>query len=75
MVSAGRVLIKPCGDWDDKTTYRMLDLVNHNGCAYLAKRTVVGIEPSAEHTEYWHLLFDIRKVVAEEISKCLKETI
>ena len=31
MISAGRVLIKPCGEWKADVTYYMLDLVNHNG--------------------------------------------
>lgn len=53
MASAGRILIMPKGDWNAETTYEMLDLVFHNGTSWLAKKDVVGIEPSEEHTEYW----------------------
>ena len=75
MISAGRVLIKPCGDWNENTTYHMLDLVNHNGYAWLSKRTVVGIEPSESYPEYWHLMLDVRKIVAEAISSTLAEEV
>lgn len=71
MNSAGRVLIKPCGEWNAETTYFMLDLVNHKGYAYLAKRTIVGIEPSDSSTEYWHNLLDINKVIEDGISGTL----
>lgn len=74
MNSAGRVLIKPCGEWKAETTYHMLDLVNHNGYAYLAKRTVVGIEPNAD-TECWHNLLDINKVIEDGISGSLADDV
>lgn len=74
MISAGRVLIKPCGEWKAETTYYMLDLVNYKGYAYLAKRTVVGIEPSAD-TNYWHNMLDINKVIEEGISGTLAEDV
>lgn len=74
MISAGRVLIKPCGEWNSTTTYHMLDLVNHNGYAYLAKRTVVGIEPNAD-PECWHNLLDINKVVEESIAGSLADDV
>lgn len=67
--SAGRVLIKPRGEWNENTTYEMLDLVNHKGYAWLAKRTVVGIEPSDEYPGYWHSLLDIKKIIEENIAE------
>lgn len=73
--SAGRVLIKPKGDWDSTTTYEMLDLVNHNGYAFLAKRTVVGIEPSDEYPEYWHNLLDMQKIVENSISETVADDV
>lgn len=73
--SAGRVLIKPKGDWNSTTTYEMLDLVNHNGYAFLAKRTVVGIEPSDEYPEYWHNLLDMQKIVENSISKTVADDV
>lgn len=75
MNSAGRVLIKPCGEWKADVTYFMLDLVNHNGYAYLAKRTVVGIEPSNDYPEYWHNMLDINKVVEDAISGTLADDV
>ena len=75
MISAGRVLIKPCGEWKADVTYYMLDLVNHNGYAYLAKRTVVGIEPSNDYPEYWHNMLDINKVVEDAISGTLADDV
>lgn len=74
MISAGRVLIKPCGEWNPTTTYHMLDLVNHNGYAYLAKRTVVGIEPNVD-PECWHNLLDINKVIEGGISESLADDV
>ena len=54
MASAGRILILPKGNWDATTTYENLDLVAHNGKAWLAKKASVGIEPDETKTEYWH---------------------
>ena len=58
MTSAGRILIMPKGDYNAETTYEMLDLVFHNGTSWLAKKTVVGIEPSAANSEYWQQMSD-----------------
>lgn len=57
MANAGRILIIPRGNYDSSKTYEMLDLVNHNGVSWLAKKTVTGIEPS--EGEYWHPLLGI----------------
>ena len=53
MVSAGRILILPKGDWNNTTMYNMLDLVSYNGITWLCKRQCVGITPSVEQVEYW----------------------
>ena len=53
MASAGRILIMPKGDWKEETEYEMLDLVYHNGTSWLAKRNVVGIEPSIDNHDDW----------------------
>ena len=58
MASAGRILIMPKGNYDSSATYEMLDLVSYNGASWLAKKTVVGIEPSAANSEYWHNMLD-----------------
>ncbi len=53
MASAGRILIMPKGDYNAETTYEMLDLVFHGGTSWLARKEVIGIEPSGEHSEHW----------------------
>lgn len=58
MASAGRILIMPKGAYNASTTYEMLDMVNHNGTSWLAKKTVVGVEPSESNVEHWHSLLD-----------------
>ena len=59
MASAGRVLIIPKGDYDENSTYEKLDLVNHNGMSWLAKKTSKGIEPTEENTEHWQKMCEI----------------
>ena len=54
MATAGRILILPKGNWDATKTYDNLDLVAHNGKAWLAKKPSVGIAPSEANVEYWH---------------------
>lgn len=62
MATAGRILIMPKGAYNELSTYEMLDLVKHNGTSWLAKKTVVGIEPSEANAEYWHKMFDLPDV-------------
>jgi hypothetical protein len=57
MATAGRILIIPKGNYDASATYEMLDLVNHNGISWIAKKTSVGITPS--EGEYWQALLGI----------------
>ena len=68
MASAGRILIMPKGNYDSSVTYEMLDLVSHNGKSWLAKKTVIGIEPSETNGEYWHNMIDIDSVVDAKIA-------
>ena len=62
MATAGRILIMPKGAYDASATYKMLDMVGYNGTSWLAKKTVVGIEPSDANSEYWHKMFDLSDV-------------
>lgn len=73
--SAGRVLIMPRGEWNANTTYEMLDLVNHNGYAWLAKRTVVGIEPSDSYPEYWHNMLAIQEIIENAIANTVADDV
>lgn len=69
MTSAGRILIMPKGEWEEETTYEMLDLVGYNGGAWLAKKTATGIEPSAENKEFWQNMCDVGDAVASLFQK------
>lgn len=54
MVSAGRVLIVPKGEWTNLTSYEMLDLVSEGDKAYLARQASVGVRPSEDtNMTYW----------------------
>ena len=46
MISAGRVLLMPRGDYDNTATYEMLDIVSYNGSSYIAKGTTTGNLPT-----------------------------
>ena len=69
MASAGRILIMPKGTYEESATYEMLDMVHYNGTSWLAKKTVVGIEPSEDNNEYWHNLIDITPETIGALSK------
>lgn len=49
--SAGRVLIIPRGEYSATTQYYMLDLVEYNGCGYVAKQATKGNLPTDQN--YW----------------------
>lgn len=53
MISAGRVLIIPRGEYDATTSYSPLDLVSYNGSSYIAKQNTTGNLPT--NTTYWQL--------------------
>ena len=53
MASAGRILILPKGNWDADTEYEMLDLVFNAEASWVAKKNVVGVEPTEANEEYW----------------------
>lgn len=62
MASAGRILIMPKGSYDKEVTYAALDMVNHNGTSWLARKEAVGIEPNNENSEYWQNMFELNIV-------------
>lgn len=57
MATAGRILIIPKGAWSAETGYELLDLVHHNGVAWMAKKESIGIEPKEENSEWWANVF------------------
>lgn len=69
MPSAGRILIMPKGNYDANIQYEMLDLVGHNGKAWLAKQEVKGIEPNDANNEYWHDMVDIDEIVDSKLAE------
>ena len=72
MASAGRILIMPKGDYKAETQYEMLDLVKHNGASWLAKKDVVGVEPSEANSEYWQNVFESESFVDSIIEEKVK---
>ena len=64
MANAGRILIIPKGTWSANETYEMLDMVNHEGVSWLAKKTSAGIAPSIETSEYW---FNFMGITTKEV--------
>ena len=73
MISAGRILIMPKGDWNAEAEYGMLDLVKHNGTSWLAKKESIGIEPSNDNSEYWQNMFEPETFVESMIEAKVKE--
>ena len=55
--SAGRVLIRPLGDYDASTTYEMLDAVEYEGSTYLCKQTSTGNLPT--NKTYWQKMISV----------------
>lgn len=64
MANAGRILIIPKGDWKENEVYEMLDLVNHGGVSWLAKKASAGIAPGTETSEYW---FNFMGITTKEV--------
>jgi hypothetical protein len=59
MAIAGRVLLMPKGAYDASVTYEMLDMVSYDGVTWVAKKTCVGIIPSADTSEYWFAMVGV----------------
>ena len=53
MISAGRVLLMPKGEYNAATTYELLDLVTYQNSSYIAKGTTTGNLPT--DSTYWQL--------------------
>lgn len=69
MANAGRILIIPKGGYNEEYEYEMLDMVRHNNTAWVAKKSVQGIEPSDENEEYWFRMGDVTEVVDNLLSE------
>lgn len=54
MVSAGRVMMLPKGEYNAATTYSVLDMVSYQGGSYVAKGTTTGNVPTDD--TYWQII-------------------
>ena len=59
---AGRVMPLPKGEWNELTTYHILDMVSHNNSSWIAKRTNANVEPSPTNNDDWQFMFSGQKV-------------
>ena len=53
MAYVGKILIMPKGAYAKTTVYEILDMVSHNGKTWVAKKDVIGIEPSKSNSAFW----------------------
>ena len=53
----GKVLITPRGTYASNISYDVLDLVSHNGKAWLCSKPCTGIEPV--EGEYWQIALEV----------------
>lgn len=58
MADAGKIMIMPKGAYDAGVSYEILDLVTHNDKVWVAKRNVIGVEPSEENSDDWFLMIN-----------------
>ena len=59
MKSAGKIILRPMGEYDPSTTYRYLDLVTYNNCLYIVRcESVVGVSPDSGDTSKWIFLLN-----------------
>jgi hypothetical protein len=67
MAKAGRILIIPKGEYNAEYSYKMLDLVTHNGGTWLAKKDAIGVEPSDENGDTWFKFVGINIDIANNL--------
>lgn len=59
MKSAGKIILRPMGEYDPSITYRYLDLVTYNNCLYIVRcESVVGVSPDSGDTSKWIFLLN-----------------
>ena len=52
----GIVAPTPQDEWNSSTEYQKLNIVRHNGAAYMAKQQSKNVEPSQSPNNYWMFL-------------------
>ena len=65
---AGKVMMRPRGDYDPSAVYDILDLVKHNNKPWICKQNnIMDIEPSEANSEHWMLFIDISVADADTL--------
>ena len=72
MTDAGKVMITPKGEYDASVTYEKYDNVSFNGVLYIALKTVTGIEPTDDGTN-WMKWIDLGSVDVNSLSPTFTE--
>ena len=59
MKVAGKIIIRPMGEYDAATTYGVLDMVTIGNKLYVAKKNgLIGIDPVTDNNVNWKMLID-----------------
>lgn len=72
MTDAGKVMITPKGEYDASVTYEKYDNVSYSGVLYIALKTVTGIEPTDDGTN-WMKWIDLGSVDVNSLSPTFTE--
>lgn len=72
MTDAGKVMITPKGEYDASETYEKYDNVSYSGVLYIALKTVTGIEPTDDGTN-WMKWIDLGSVDVNSLSPTFTE--
>ena len=74
MTDAGKVMITPKGEYDASVTYEKYDNVSYSGVLYIALKTVTGIEPTDDGTN-WMKWIDLGSVDVNSLTPTFTEAI
>lgn len=67
MTDAGRIMVIPKGKYNASTTYEKLDAVTYNGQGFIALKTVSGVTPTDDGTN-WRLYVDNADIDASNLA-------
>lgn len=57
MAIAGKIIMRPMGEYNTSTVYDILDLVTYNNALWMCKApSTVGVEPSESNTDKWQVV-------------------
>lgn len=68
MAIAGKIMLRPMGEYDPTYVYDILDMVTYNKCLWISRKpNMVGIEPNEANAEYWQLaISEVTTRITEE---------